>query len=145
MKPREIAALRQRGSKGYKAPTREKAVFTTGTLAAGAQIQGTIPLAVSYRLMALDVTGHCRVRLYDKATSQSADAGRAIGTDPLDGAGVIFEFVADNTGLYSVSLSPLVPGSSMASPPTNLIPITVTNIGTGSASLTVTLTYLKEE
>lgn len=139
-----MAALRQRGSKGYSAPKRRTAVYTTGTLAANASEQGTVELAVSYKLLRIKTSGDARVRLYDSRSSQVGDAPRAIGVDPGDGEGVIFEYVA-TTGLYSVTLSPLVSGTSTDTPTSKRIPITVTNTGAGSAAITVTLTWIEEE
>ena len=143
MRPREIAALRQRGSKGgsaYAVPGRQQASVTTSTLNQNQGWTGTIALAESFNLFAIDVNVAAWVRLYVTPAARSADSTRSIGTDPSDGAGVILEFETTTT-LLSASLSPVVFGYSLETPPNSNIAIAITRLATGSGAVTVTLDY----
>ena len=152
MKPREIAALRQRGSDGvapasggsFVAPTRQVASVTTPSLAPDAVWNGTITLAKAYRLYAVQADGDCRLIIYTDTGSRTADASRALGVLPAPGAGVVMEFWF-GPGPMSATLSPVVDGFSAAIPATSSIPITVTNLSTSSAALTINLVYLVVE
>lgn len=144
MKLREIATHRQKGSKGYTAPKRQKATYTTGSLGAGSYEMGTIDLAISYKVLRIKTSSPARVRLYDSDAGQAGDVARAIGVDPGDGSGVILEFVS-TSGLLTATLSPLVSGTSTEFTPSKRIPITVTNTDTSSTPITVTLTWIEEE
>lgn len=150
MKPREIAALRQRGSKGggtgstYTAATRQTATVTSSTLANGASWTGTILLGASYRLFAISTSAAARVRLYVDNGSAVADASRPLGIDPAPGDGVVLEYVTSATHL-SGALSPMVSGASLETPPDKNIDIVVTNLSGGSSAITVTLTFVEEE
>lgn len=149
MKPREIAALRQKRSSGggggttYTAPTRQSVTITTSSLATGATWTGTVALAKAYRLYSISTNRACRTRVYTDASARSADASRPVGTDPTDGAGLVLEFVS-TAALLSATLSPTVDGFSGESPATSSIPVSITNNG-ATGAVEVTLTFLATE
>jgi hypothetical protein len=83
-----------------------------------------------------------RVRLYDTAAHQAADVGRAVGTDPASGAGVVLDVVTVG-GALTVPLSPEADGSSLETVPSANIPLTVN--ATNAGTVTATLTWLQTE
>lgn len=125
-------------------PRREVATFTTALLASGAREQGLVTLARSYRLMRILTNAQCRVRLYDRAAKQTADATRELAVDPGIDSGVTFEFIAA-TGALGAGLSPLVDGTDWDLTPTRSVPITVDNLEGDPRSVVVALTFLRTE
>jgi hypothetical protein len=122
---------------------RATASATTASLAAGATDSATaIALDTTYRLLSIQTSRPARVRLYATAAARTADAGRAVGTDPLADAGVAFEYVTTDTAVHS--LSPTVAAASMESTPVVNIPMAVTNNGTTS-TVTVTMIWEAQE
>lgn len=140
MRPRDIVALRQKGSKGYRVPGRRAAAITTTSLNVNQGWTGTINLAESFNLIDIATNVAARVRLYSTADAMAADLARAIGTDPADGSGIIFEF-ATGVGLLSAALSPVVFGYSLENPAQSHISIAVTRLASGSGTVEVTLGY----
>ncbi|HET8588981.1 MAG TPA: hypothetical protein VFM01_05060, partial [Nakamurella sp.] len=118
---------------------RQTTSVTTSTLAAGASEDVSISLALAFRLLSLQVDGPARVEFYATTASRTADASRAIGTDPSLGSGLILEYVAPSAGTYI--LSPMTFGASMESSPTSSIPLRVTNTGASAAAITVTVLW----
>lgn len=124
--------------------TRLTATATTSSLAYNAMDSSTpIVLAKSYRLLSIQCSRPARVRLYDTAAHQSADASRALGVDPVGDAGCVFEFYAIDTATHT--LSPLVDGASQEATPSSSIAMTVTNMDSSTGTVVVTLTYLPRE
>lgn len=82
-----------------------------------------------------------RVRLYASAAHRSADASRAVGTDPTGDHGLLLEFVS-TAGLTSAWLSP-VPVGYLTSGST--APIRIDNVGASAATATITLTWMELE
>lgn len=125
-------------------PARQDVVYTTALLAPGAQSVGTVALGRSYRLMRIQTDRQSRVRLYDRAAKQTADAARPLDQDPVGDHGLVFEFIAV-TGALSAGLTPLVDGTDWDMNPDRLIPITVDNLEGDPRIVTVTLTFLRTE
>lgn len=123
---------------------RQTGQHTTASLAALAVEQSSIVLAKSYRLLNVTTTVAARVRLYDRAAKQSADASRAIGTAPTGDHGLMYEFVGSGS-LLSMDTTPPVFGSSMEATPVTSIPLTVDNLSGGTTAITVTLTFFALE
>jgi hypothetical protein len=119
---------------------RQTASHTTASLANNAEEQSTIILAKSYRLLSISTSVAARVRLYDRAAKQTADASRAVGTSPTGDSGVVFDYVT-TAGVLSADLTPQVIGSSMESSPSSSIPLTVDNLSGSTGTVTVTFTY----
>lgn len=115
--------------------------LTASSLAPNAQELTSITLAKSYRLLSCATSVPARVRLYDRAAKQTADASRSIGTIPTGDHGLEYEFVGSST-LLSADASPAVIGSSMESSPSALIPLTIDNLSGLSQQITVTLNFM---
>jgi hypothetical protein len=130
-------------------PSRQTASHVTTSLlafgsATGTQEQSSISLAKSYRLLSVTTSVAARVRLYDRASKQAADATRAIGNRPTGDHGLMFEFVGSPT-LLSCDVSPPAIGSSMETTPTVTIPLTVDNLSATSGAITVTMLFFAQE
>lgn len=132
------------GSGGGGLPLRATATMTTASLAAGASEQGTIELAPGYRLLHITTSASARVRLYTTAAKRSADLARPSGTDPTGDHGVVFDFTS-TPELLAADLSPLVDGFDGKVAPDGQIPISVTNVGAGAASIEVEMLYIRTE
>lgn len=134
-----VLALQAGGS------TRQTVTYTTSSLAVSGENQGSVTLAKSYRLLQVAVSLAARVRLYDRAAKQTADATRQIGSVPTGDHGVVCDFVC-TTGLLTVNATPPIIGSSMETTPSTSIPITVDNLsGATSTGISVTLIFFVEE
>lgn len=123
-------------------------VRTTSTpvvtsIGAGSHATVTIPLAKSFRLLAMIVNAECRVRLFATAAGAAADIGRPVTDDPPDGRGVILDYVTTFAGTFL--LSPLVDGSSMESVPSSAITAVVDNPSGSTASISVSFDYIRTE
>lgn len=122
-------------------PSRTTVGYTTASLSAGASEDGTVTIAKGYRLLKIQTSAAARVRVYTTTANRTADAARAVGTDPSAGAGVILDYVT--SGAVTHDLSPVVDGFSGESTPSSSIPITVT--ATGAGAVTATFTYVQTE
>jgi hypothetical protein len=125
---------------GGGAGNRANVSVTTGTLANAASFVGNITLAAGYAIYKVTTTGAAWVRLYSNTVTQSSDSSRSQFNDPQPGAGVMVEAIT--TAANTVLISPAAVGWNDSTPVSNSIPITITNLASGSASITVTLTYL---
>jgi hypothetical protein len=123
---------------------RKTATHTTSSLANNASEQSTISMATGYRLLKISTSVAARVEIYTTAAAQTADASRAVGTDPGVGAGVILDYVT-TSGLLTAELSPMVDGFSLESSPSTSISLTTTNLSGSTGTVTVTLTYIRTE
>ena len=82
--------------------------ITTASLTDGSTQNGSAPMAAAYRIYSITVDRACRIRLYPNGTYRTADAGRAIGTDPTGDHGVMLD--AAFTGAGTLTMSPMVDG-----------------------------------
>ena len=83
------------------------------------------------------------VRIYTDTASRTADLTRNNSTDPGINAGVIAEVITTASG--SVVIAPGVHGYNNEASPTANIPVSVMNLGSVAATITVTLTVLQLE
>lgn len=90
-------------------------------------------------LVSIQCTAPARVRLYCTAAARSADAGRATGTLPAQGAGCLLEFIA-TPALLAAPLTPGVFVYNLDTPATNTI---YTNVEGGSATATLAFNALE--
>ena len=97
-------------------------------------------LGISYALYTCQVDAPCWVRIYSDTASRTADASRTQGEDPPEGGGVIAEFIATQSGTTEFKVTPAIYGYVDDSETT--VPVTVTNIDSGTATITVSLTGL---
>jgi hypothetical protein len=123
--------------------TRATATATTSSLGAGVSTTATtITLSKGYTLLSIATSKPARVQLYATAAAMTADAGRAVGTDPTV-LGVALDYVT--TGTSANLLSPPVTGFNEESSPSATISMRVTNNDSTSGAITVTLVWLKVE
>lgn len=130
------------GSSGGAFEARTTATLTTASLADGATANGTLAMQPGYRLLKIETDVAARVRVYDSTTSRTADASRAIGTDPTAPHGVILDFVT-TASVLSWWLNPLVDGYTADASTT--VPVAVTNLSGATDTVTVTLTWVRSE
>jgi len=124
--------------------TRNTTPITTGSLAVGGTFSGNLTLASAYRLYKITTSAPCRVRLYTSTAKRTADTSRPIGTAPTGDHGVAFEFVS-TVSLLSSEIVPAVDGYDAKTTPDGLIPISIVNTGTGSATITVSFIWIRTE
>jgi hypothetical protein len=138
------------GETGYQgshgiggAGTSRSTVSVTTTLGVGASSNHDLEGFKGYVLMGIQTSTYAWVTVYSNAAARTADASRAITTDPGPGKGIIAEAI--NVGPAALYLSPAVFGYSSESPPTTIIPIKIYNNGPSSTEVTVTLTLIQLE
>lgn len=95
-----------------------------------------------YRLLKVETDIAARVRAYTDTASRTADAARAVGTDPTDEHGVILDFVTV-AGNLAWWLNPVVDGYTTAG--TDTVPLIITNLSGSTDTVTVTLTWIRSE
>jgi len=105
---------------------------------------GTVALGRTFKIIRVECSHPCRVRVYSTLAQQSADYNRPIGTLPAGDHGLIFEYVADATHL-SADLSPQAEGSNLEQSSVPDIATYIQNRSGGNVDVSVTFTYLKLE
>ena len=116
--------------------------MTTSSLATNATEDITSVLKPGYRLLKVETDVAARVRVYDSTAHRTADASRAIGTDPTGVHGVILDLVTTVSDL-SWWLSPVVDGYTADS--TDSVPLTITNLSGGTDTVTIIFTWVRSE
>jgi hypothetical protein len=118
------------------------ATVKTGVLNPGQSFIGTLSISKSFQLLSLSASGAIRFELYGTAAAQTSDAGRALDVPPAAGTtqNIICD-VALDTAPYQWTYQNRV-GANGDSPQVGTAYVTVTNIGTSSAAMTTTLTYV---
>lgn len=87
---------------------RQTTNITTASLTSTSTQNGSAPMAAAYKLYAVTADRACRIRLYPDGSYRTADAGRAIGTDPTGDHGVMLDLVFTAAG--TLTMSPMVDG-----------------------------------
>lgn len=129
------------GGGGGFTPTRVTQAVSTSNIANGVSENISFGnLGLSYVLHKVAVDYASRVRIYADAASQTADSSRPQGTDPIEGSGVIAEFIASAANTFLIT-----PGIYGFIETGNTIPVTVTNLSGSTYPINVTLTGLKLE
>jgi hypothetical protein len=123
-------------SSGSSGMTRGNVDVTTASIADNASATGTVTLGKSFELFKVTVDRDCRVRLYQTSADRTADAARAIGTDPDSAAGVICDLVFD--GFTEIVTSPRISGNNQDSPVTDTIYYSITNLSGATSTVAVT-------
>jgi hypothetical protein len=122
-------------------PTRVTQAVSTTSIAdnASADIEfGN--LGISYVLHKIAVDRASWVRIYADTSSRTADNSRLQGTDPIEGTGVIAEFISSAANTFLIT-----PGVYGFVETGNTIPVRVTNLSGSTSAVAVTLTGLKLE
>lgn len=131
---------------GGSLPTRTTVVINAGSLASNATYTASATGYKSYALFNISTTNPAWVRVYANSASLSSDSSRTITTDPLPSSGVLAEVITSTaSGGSSIMISPAAVCFNMESTPTTTIPCVVTNVGSATASISVTLTILQLE
>lgn len=125
---------------GGGSQARQTATITTASLAPNASEVGTITLGKGYRLLSIDTSSPCRVRIYTNAGDRDADLSRQFGTDRPQGVGLMLEFVSV-AGLLAADLSPTVDGFTA----NGTAYYSVTNRGLSAAIVNIDFDYLPTE
>ena len=123
---------------------RDTETYTTASLANNASENGTVPLGKTFMLVKISTTVAARVRVYTTAAYRTADAARAIGTEPTGEHGLVAEVVT-TSGNLSIDLAPFAFGGSLESTPVSDISIAVENRSGGASAVGVTFTFLMME
>lgn len=144
-----MGAIGSIGATGPQGPagsgfSRTTATITTASIAVNTTAQGTVSLSKSFRVTRVTTDVPARVRLYATAAQRDADAARATGTAPIGDHGLIMEVIT-GVGLLSLMISPQADGSNLDASPSANIPYNITNIGTSTTAINVTLGYLPTE
>lgn len=124
--------------------SRATVAVTTVALTSGSVSNLSVSMAKTYTLLNITTDNPARVEVYKNTNERAADSGRPIGTPANPGVGLIAEVVT-TSGALSIDLSPQPIGSDTDSPVTSLIPIAVTNTGTGTTAIHVAFTFLPME
>ena len=121
---------------------RRTQVVTTSSVGDGATTNISFDgLGLSYALYSIQVDKACWVRIYSDTASRTADASRAQGADPSEGAGIVAEVIA--TGATTFKITPAVFGYISTGETT--IPVAVKNNSGSTGTIQITLTALTLE
>lgn len=127
---------------------RHHASATIAGLASGASAATGLDVGFGYRLYKIRANKSARVEIYGASAYQTADAGRAIGTDPTGDHGVILDFVMPAVGSGSSkldwTLSPMVDGANVEPVPIPVAPVRITNMAS-TGDITVSFIYVRTE
>lgn len=130
------------GSGGGFTPSRVTQAVTSSSILNGATDNIEFNnLGVSYALYGIQTDKAAMVRVYNSDASRTADAGRVQGADPVEGTGVITEFITSAANTFI--LTPAVYG--WVATGANTIPVSVKNNSGSTGTVTVTLIGLKLE
>lgn len=122
--------------------SRDSASVTTTNMGNGATLSNlTIKGWDTYALHKIKTSHASRVRLYVDSASRTSDLSRSVDSAAATGSGLIAEVTT--AGSTTVKMSPGVIGW-LESTDRN-IPVTITNLSGGAATITVTLTHLRLE
>lgn len=124
--------------------SRTTSSITTPSLAAGAAGAMNFTLSNSYRLYKITTSAPCRFRMYTTAGKRTSDSSRPITTPPTGDHGLAFEFVS-SLALLGSDIIPAVDGYDGKDTPDGIIPVLITNQGTGSSTITITLIWIRTE
>ena len=122
--------------------SRTTSEVTTSSLANNAYEETTVTLKPGYRLLKVETDVAARVRVYDSTASRTADAARAIGTDPSGVHGVVLDLVT-TPSVLAWWLSPVVDGYTVDA--TDTVPLSITNLSGSTDTVTVTFTWVRSE
>jgi len=122
-------------------PSRTTAQVTTASLLSTGEANVSITTPPTYALLKIQTSHAAWVTLYTDTTSRTNDASRTETTDPLPGSGVIAEVITG--GAVTQLISPGTIGYNSAGTDTTYAKIV--NKSGGTASITVTLTYVQLE
>jgi len=94
----------------------------------------------SFILYNITVDSASWIRIYSDTSSRTADAGRSQGQEPIEGSGVIAEFIASSPTTFKVT-----PGVNGYADTENEIPVAITNLAAYETAFNVSMDVLKLE
>lgn len=125
--------------------TRASMNFSTASLAANASENDDVTtLPRSAKLYSINTNRPARVRAYSTSAHRTADAARAVGTDPTGNHGCLLDLVT-TAAMLTVDLSPMVDVCNLDSPVADKIYFAITNLDTVAGIVTTTITYRRAE
>jgi hypothetical protein len=135
------------GGGGSSTPVISAAQFTVTTpvIVPGQVFSGSVMVSPSLQLLMLTATAACRVQIYGSRLAQLQDASRPVDTAPP--AGISPNIVTD----VFLDTLPFQWGfqnrtaANTETPQTGTLYVTVTNVGSISSAITVTLSYVPLE
>ena len=110
--------------------------------------QHLVNLPKTYVLLGVETSQPSWTTFYTSVASRTADTARSMTSDPNPNSGVIAEIIHQSSGASGlISFTPAVLGfiEDEASEPQSGVPIKVENLGTTTASITITAHYLELE
>lgn len=140
-----IAAVTGTGGGGTSTPaaTRREVILTTGSVASGAEEQGTIDMgAKTQMLLLIESDRACRLRFYATSAARATDLSRGTDADPPAGRGVQGEFIWQTSHQKIVNFVDLFNADD---PVTNTIYYTYKNLSGSTGTATITMTVLTLE
>jgi hypothetical protein len=131
---------------GVGSISRQSVSFTTASIANLATATGTASVATTGILLGASTgtNGSCRVRLYSTAAARTADAARAVGTDPTPESGCLADLVLADANSHALTLLPFCFANADGTPSSTLY-YSVTSYQAVATTFAVTLTYLALE
>jgi hypothetical protein len=128
-------------------PNAAVASFSTGTLSSGSATTGTVTMAKTFALLHVTVSAAARVRLYINSAARTSDVSRSNQIPPTPGtqSGIITDLYLDTSDKWTWQMTPIALGYNWDSTQSTNIYWAVTNIGTSSENVTVTMTYIPME
>jgi hypothetical protein len=94
----------------------------------------------SFILHSVTVDSASWVRIYSDTSSRAADVGRTQGQEPIEGSGVIAEFIASSPTTFKVT-----PGVNGYADTENEIPVAITNLAAYETPFNISMDVLKLE
>ena len=121
-------------------------IGATSSITYSSSPAATLPIGKGCIIVQITTSCGAWVRIYASLAAQTADSGRAIGTDPVAGAGVLLEVITTGTSPTTIALSPMPMVASLESSPGVALPMTITNqSGSPQSAITVTLSIIPVE
>lgn len=119
--------------------------FSTSSLAADASENVDVEIDESALALSLAANRPSRVRAYSTAAQRTADSAREIGTDAVDGSGLLLEVVFTDTLLQIKPLSPIAVLTNFDTPVTEDIYFAVQNLDVSTGVVTVSVNVMRAE
>lgn len=124
---------------GYK---RVRQLYSMPSLASGETYKGTLSIASGWRLLRVEASDPCRLRLYATTAGRDADEIRPENVYPNEASGLLFDFVFADF-LLDAKMNPTVDGFTQDGSAN--VPFTIENRKLSTTSLDLYLTFLRTE
>lgn len=115
---------------------------STSSLVVNTSEDSALVLHPSFRVYKVATNRAARIRIYATTAQRTADASRAIGSDPTGDHGLLFELVT-SASILSYTLSPAVDFTADGSDSTYYM--SIANLSDATGVVTVTFYYVRTE